>query len=62
MTKAKGVFKYYQVIVRTKSPVSTELIEDMKRVVWELLGNISMGDIISRKVSKPHNLRWREGG
>ena len=57
-----GVFKYYQVIVRKKGVVTPEMLEGMKLAIWEFLNDISKKDIIARKISKPHNLRWREGG
>lgn len=62
MPKPKGVFKYYQVIIRKKGVVTPEMLEGMKRAVWEYLDNTPKKDIIARKISKPHNLRWREGG
>ena len=57
----KGVYKYYQVIIRTKSPVGQEQIDGMCKAVWNYIGNISMTDIVGRKIAKPGNLRFRGG-
>ena len=58
---SKGVYKYYQIIFRKKGSVTPEMLEGMKLAVWRYMEDISIGDIISAKVSKPPNLRFRSG-
>ena len=57
----KGVYKYYQIIVRKKEHVTPEMIEGMRRALWNYLNDTPMIDIIARKISKPHNTEWRGG-
>jgi len=58
MTKPSGVYKYYQVIVRKKGVVTPEMIEGMKRAIWQYLNDTPMKDIHARKISKPKHLKW----
>lgn len=54
----KDIYKYYNLTFRHKELLNKHTLDDIKKYVWEFIGDIAMTDIRCKNVTKPQN--WRE--